>query len=586
MEKIIYLEPDDEITTVIDKIRKATRDKVTLVVPKAATILQSIVNLKLLKKEAHKLGKKISIVTSDDTGRNLASQVGLTVYRDVAKRPEPEPKKPIEAPPKEPEKIPTEETKIQKEPDFTISKKEPEAPKKEEPKMPEEKPEPKKPQAFDIRPSGVSFKPYKDEKRAGLAKKDLGKESPIKSAQRAPSKLKKILVIIGIILGVLIVGGVVASYFLLPKAEVRVSLLATKAESTVELVAQKESSLDEKTMTLSAQEYSNEQGGSKIAKTTGTKEIGEKARGTISAINETGVDQPLVATTRFRAANGLIFRTSTGITVPKATLDKDGNKVNGSVNVTVTAQEPGDSYNIGATSFTIPGLSASQQQKIYGRSSTAMSGGSSRTVQTVSQEDVDKAKAELTEELKTKAREALNSEINQDEDLVFDGAIASQIIEESANPALGAEGTEFTLSLKVKFTLLSVKKEEYFGLIKKAIEKEISKDKEVIEEELEKNTVEEISELKISEGSMIIKATTNAPVVAKMDEEVMKGSLGGKKSEDAVSYLKSFEEIHDASVSLWPFFVRKIPSSLNKINLITSYYIDESKGKAESETQE
>src|SRR3990167_345002 len=87
MEKVIYLEPDDEITSVIDKIKKVNQDKVILVVPKAATILQSVVNLKILKQQTVRLGKAISIVTSDETGRNLAGQIGLTVYRDLAKRP-------------------------------------------------------------------------------------------------------------------------------------------------------------------------------------------------------------------------------------------------------------------------------------------------------------------------------------------------------------------------------------------------------------------------------------------------------------------------------------------------------------------
>jgi len=53
------------------------------VVPRDATILQSVVNLRLISKEATRFDKQISIVTTDKIGRNLAAQVGLPVYGSV-----------------------------------------------------------------------------------------------------------------------------------------------------------------------------------------------------------------------------------------------------------------------------------------------------------------------------------------------------------------------------------------------------------------------------------------------------------------------------------------------------------------------
>jgi len=63
MPNTIYIEPDEEITSVIDKLTSAASAQVILVVPKEATILQGLVNLKLLKMEAKKLSKEIAIVT-------------------------------------------------------------------------------------------------------------------------------------------------------------------------------------------------------------------------------------------------------------------------------------------------------------------------------------------------------------------------------------------------------------------------------------------------------------------------------------------------------------------------------------------
>ena len=49
--KILYLEIDDEITTIFDRLKKVAAKEIYLVVPKRATLLQSIVNLKILKRK-------------------------------------------------------------------------------------------------------------------------------------------------------------------------------------------------------------------------------------------------------------------------------------------------------------------------------------------------------------------------------------------------------------------------------------------------------------------------------------------------------------------------------------------------------
>lgn len=76
----VYIEPSDEITTVIERLKAADDLSLALVVPKGAILLQSIVNLKLTKKAALTSGKEIVLITTDKIGRNLATQVGIPVY--------------------------------------------------------------------------------------------------------------------------------------------------------------------------------------------------------------------------------------------------------------------------------------------------------------------------------------------------------------------------------------------------------------------------------------------------------------------------------------------------------------------------
>ncbi|MEJ7660498.1 MAG: hypothetical protein WKG07_13240 [Hymenobacter sp.] len=83
--KAFYLEPDEEITSVIDRLKTIDEREVAIVIPKRAGLLQSIINLKLLKQQGERQHKELSIITTDKTGRNLASAVGLTVYQKLPK---------------------------------------------------------------------------------------------------------------------------------------------------------------------------------------------------------------------------------------------------------------------------------------------------------------------------------------------------------------------------------------------------------------------------------------------------------------------------------------------------------------------
>ena len=51
MDEILYLEPDEEITSVVDKLKGLEANSVGLVAPKGSSIVQSLVSLKLLQKQ-------------------------------------------------------------------------------------------------------------------------------------------------------------------------------------------------------------------------------------------------------------------------------------------------------------------------------------------------------------------------------------------------------------------------------------------------------------------------------------------------------------------------------------------------------
>jgi hypothetical protein len=77
MHKTLYIDIDEEITSIIDRMRKAEAREVIIVAPKNAMLLQSIVNLKLLKKEVDRRKKQLLIITQDKIGKKLIEKAGI-----------------------------------------------------------------------------------------------------------------------------------------------------------------------------------------------------------------------------------------------------------------------------------------------------------------------------------------------------------------------------------------------------------------------------------------------------------------------------------------------------------------------------
>lgn len=83
----IYIDIDDDITTVISKLKKSTGEQILLVPPKRPGFLQSAVSVKLLKRTTDKLNKTLVLVTNDATLVNLAGGIGILVAKNLQDEP-------------------------------------------------------------------------------------------------------------------------------------------------------------------------------------------------------------------------------------------------------------------------------------------------------------------------------------------------------------------------------------------------------------------------------------------------------------------------------------------------------------------
>ena len=83
MHQTFYIDIDEEITSIVDRLKKSKAPEIIIVVPKRALLIQSIVNLKLLKKEADRFGKQLVIVTQDKLGKLLVEKAQIPVQQKL-----------------------------------------------------------------------------------------------------------------------------------------------------------------------------------------------------------------------------------------------------------------------------------------------------------------------------------------------------------------------------------------------------------------------------------------------------------------------------------------------------------------------
>jgi hypothetical protein len=88
--QLLYLEPDDEITSVIRRLRGADAGRVILVAPGRSRATSSVVALRLLQRAAADTARSVALV-ADASTRSLAGEAGMAAFASVADATSPTP---------------------------------------------------------------------------------------------------------------------------------------------------------------------------------------------------------------------------------------------------------------------------------------------------------------------------------------------------------------------------------------------------------------------------------------------------------------------------------------------------------------
>lgn len=382
------------------------------------------------------------------------------------------------------------------------------------------------------------------------------------TAKRPKSK-KRIFIILGVT-GVVAIG--LVCYFSLSKAEIQIKPKTETMQFKTELNIDKNVAFfDLEKNKIPGQLFQVEKEGQREFPATQEKEVQEKAKGIIIVYNQySSAPQTLVKGTRFVSEKEKLFRTIETVVIPGAQIE-EGQIIPSSIDIYVEAAEPGKDYNIGSSTFTIPGFKGTPKHAgFYGKSTQPMSGGAIGKVKVVSAEDIQGAKDILTVELKKKAKEELEKKIPADLNVIKDASI-QEVVESSSSVEANQPAEKFTIKVKVAAKTLGFIKNEAVSLINDNLKGKISGNKTLIPDTMEINY--SVTDINLEKGTAKLSCDVKERLVSRVDIEEIRRGLLGKSEVEVRQYLSSRLEIESAKLIFWPFWVKKIPSKESKIKI-------------------
>lgn len=295
-----------------------------------------------------------------------------------------------------------------------------------------------------------------------------------------------------------------------------------------------------------------------ILPSVGEKEVSEYAQGTLVVYNNYDTNsQKLIKGTRFENSKGLIYKTTKDVTVP-GKKKVGGKDVPGSVEVVVTAEKPGTEYNSSLTDFTIPGFKGSPRfQGFYARSKTEMTGGNVGKIALLDEKLKEAKVAELKQTLHDKLVQKISKEIPN-----------NQIFFENLATFDYKVGTPQITNDKATLEMVGNIKIYVFDkgtLAKKLLEKQdisIAKGDEFVFE-----TKDITSSLKGASSSLPFDIQGKTQIQFLFDVESFKNSLLGKDTRLLPNIASSYSAISDLKASITPFWITKIPTDADKVEI-------------------
>ena len=559
-----YIEPEDDITDIINHIKASKQKIIALVPPKKLNVLRSSINLKLIARTAKVHDKAIVVVTTDPTLMKMAALSSLPFAKNLSSRPtlpsefnEAD----LEYPAKAKKVSPSDEIEINEKaaPTSSVSR--------------------VRTTNEDAANRANTTSNLTKNSTMNLDSEEVAKNSEDEEADDQPKKILtldslKNRIIIGVVAAVLLIGSFIWAFILAPAAKISVKIktIAENFSENVSFVtdAKQAVSKDGKFFLETA---SLEKNSEVEFEATGEKNVGDKATGELRLIatfdmstTTATASRPDVATVPQGSA--FAYRNLNFLTDQEVKISWDGSisncdagRHNGKCQVAktvkATAIEGGAKYNIEAVSS---GWQSSVAG-VEGYANSAFKGGTDKIQKIVTASDITKAKEKLTEA--DGAKEELFEKVPSD-DIKIEDSYKKVTADPTSSPAVDqpTENGKAKLTAKTTYSVNYVDKAAIEEYVKSVVSTRLGSDQKIYETG---NIFIEKFQNNNNSVTAKIKATLKTgPEVT--EQSVLEKSLG-KKVGEVTTLIKSINGVSDVEVNTSFPWVRQIPNDANKVSI-------------------
>ena len=309
--------------------------------------------------------------------------------------------------------------------------------------------------------------------------------------------------------------------------------------------------------------FSQDKNVTRLFPASGKTEVNQKATGKITVYNAYNASpQLLVATTRFATPDGKIFRLDNQTLVPGAKV-QSGKITPSSIQANVTADKAGEEYNVGPVAhLTIPGFKDSPKYDgFYGAFLEQISGGSTGQKPAPTEQDIASAKDKTTESLKANLENpSLN---NRPEGFkILPDASQIQIIKLTVNKTVDQSGN-FSIFGGASFRALGFREADVKAILQELAAKDYP---QMTFKDLKLDYGAVKPDFK--NGKLSFSLSAQAVLGPQFSSDELKSKIGGRSVNEAKKIILALPDLSGARISLWPFWLSRLPANVKKINVI------------------
>lgn len=388
-------------------------------------------------------------------------------------------------------------------------------------------------------------------------KEDFSQKEPTKEIHKKRFNLKRFIpkrslknmgIIISMIIALILIG---SAYILLVKAQVKIFVEPKIIERDTQVVADpKQTSVNEDAKIIPGQVIETDVSGSAKDSASGKKQIGDPAKGMVRIYNAT--DKNLVLKI------GQVIISDSGVQIK---LDKNVEVASKSASA---AAPPSQSDPIGATAVAIGAdgnIPSTMELKVgdYAKSDVVaksegnFSGGTSKEVTVVSNEDQQRLLAKLSSDLRKQAQQKLQEKYPNKK--IPEEALLEQINKKIFNKNINDQASEFTLSMTIRYKGTAFDDNDLKLIVSKLVNLQVPDGFKLDISATE--TQADVSKLE-KDGRLIFLARFKAKLIPLINIDKIKKEIKFKSYLQALDFINKTENVLDSEITISPAFPKMI----------------------------